>query len=132
MMAYTDEDGYTCFIFADPNIEKVLFENREKLSFGTQANITGVVGTLQDLWKPEQDHAWIVTYAREIVAYLYSCLSIPLDQQMVLLKDGAGSSGSDALNEDLSRLSFGGAKDSKICGTIIGLVVAVALAFVKR
>jgi hypothetical protein len=120
MMAYTNEDDMTSYIFADPNIHD--FVNNEH--FDTIRNgLPDDVDVIEilDYWyehiadDPDLD---IDDIHAEMLAYLYSCASIPKSKQTTLL-----------LEEESY---YGGAKTkSNIYGTIFGLAIVSTLAFVN-
>jgi len=93
MIAYTNEIGLTSFIFADTNIHKVMENSFNYFGIGDTRTYSDVINALGDWYEKEENMKNFEKYNQELLAYLHSCLSIPLAKQMSLIAgDGYSSS----------------------------------------
>jgi hypothetical protein len=131
MMAYTDESGYTGFIFAEPDIEVVLSKVVEDETITESQTYSRVLETLGDWSVVDENKDSFQKYGPELLAYCHSLLSIPLDHQ-IGMKENDGNSSDEESGARIVPRGGGGARSSNICGAVVGLVIAVAAAFVRR
>jgi hypothetical protein len=119
MMAYTYNDQ-TSYIFGDPQIQEALNGDQfAEIRTNQQLQPSQVLNIIVQWWGDPNRNSSIQSGQEELLAYLYSCSSIPESKQKSILTD-------------YNPGSYGGGRYSNMYGTIIGLAIVVTLAFMDR